>query len=267
MKPQRSLPPTLRFFCLATIVLCAAMFAAEYVAVNYCHLDRVPYSRMTLTKHNDFADMGMFSDRFDHFHSPEFFSKEWGGAYMYPAPLALIYRFFFYFDEGTNWFLGVAAFLFAAGAVLLFLTLRRSGLSLSSAILFAAVSVAFSYPMYFALNRANMEIFVWMLTGSGVLFFVKERPWWAATLLGIAGACKFYPVFYLGLLLVRRKYWQIVFSLFVGAALSIISVCLQWLEALPQAIEASPAGSKNFAKPMFCIAAISRQVSITLSSV
>ena len=144
MTLQRSLPPTLRFFCLASIAFCVAMFVSEYIAVHQDHLDRVPYSRMTLAEDNDFADMSMFPDRYDHFHSNDFFSPEWGGAYMYPAPLALLYRIFFYFDEGINWFLGVAAFLFAAAGLLLFFALRRSGLTVLAAVVFGTVSLAVS---------------------------------------------------------------------------------------------------------------------------
>lgn len=200
------------------------MFLSEYVAVHTFHLDRVPYNRMTLVENDDFADMGIFPLRFEHFGTPSFFDKQWGSEYLYPAPLALIYRLFYFSANSTNWYLGAVSFLFVVAGVLLFRALRKRGLDFDSSLVFAATSVLFSYPMYFTLNRANLEFFVWVFSAIGVLCFLKDKPWLSALFLGIAGGCKIYPFFYLGLFLVRKKIWQPVCALAVGVVLNIISM-------------------------------------------
>jgi hypothetical protein len=100
----------------------------------------------------------------------------------------------------------------------------RWGLSNAAATVFSLTAALSSYPFYFEFNRANVEFYIWIITGLGVLAFIRNKPWHAATLIGIAGACKFYPFVYLGLLIARKQYKQAAWSLAVGGLFTVFSL-------------------------------------------
>jgi len=223
-----SLPPMLRVFMAVSALMGCLALVVEWVCARWPGLNRVPYNCMTLGKDLDYVDFDMFRERFDHFHTASFFDKAWGSDFLYPAPDALIYRFFHFFPNDTNFFLSFVSLSFVCLTGWLYWELRRRGIRKASAAGFAIISLVFSYPAFFEFNRANVEMVVWGLTAGGVLLFVKNRPWLAAICLGLAGACKGYPYFYLGLFLVRKRYWETAASVALGGAVTAASF---WLEA------------------------------------
>lgn len=223
-----TLPPALRAFALAVVLLTALCWGAELFCVHVLHLDRVPYNRLTLVASDDFADIVLFRARYDHFHHSEFFSPANGYTFQYPAPVGLLYLPFEPRIMPAVVFETTLSLICVALMGWFFLALRSRGLALDPAAGFALVSMLFSYPMFFEANRANMEIFVWLLSGLGVLAFVRDRMWLAAVLIGLAGACKGYPYIYLGLFFARKKYWEMAASVLVGFA---TNAAAMWLLA------------------------------------
>ena len=225
--PQRtSLPPALKAFAQTAIVLTLTCVAAMTLCRTVLHLPNVPYGVISKDSADDFVDIRMFDWRLPSLHSAAFFSRDpaAGDHFLYPAPDALFYAALRPFgDAKVAVFLGVASFLMAAGAVMFALLLIRHGIRRSSAIGFTVACLLTSYPFFFELNRANVEIFVWALSLAGIIAILRDKLWWAATLIGMAGACKLYPFVYAGLLVTRRKYLHAAYAAAVGAVLTVFS--------------------------------------------
>jgi hypothetical protein len=224
-RPKTALPPVLKAFLIGATMLSASCLLAEYLCGHYLHLDRDPYNTLTFATAYDFMDIRMFPLRFEHFHTPSFFGPNVDASpFLYPAPCALLYRLLYALPHPVRTFLLLLIFIDAVLAVWFARTLVLLGLKLDAAVLFATGALLTSYPLYVEFNRANIEIFVWGLSALGILAFFRNRPWLAATLIALAGACKGYPYIYLGLLFARKQYRQTIYSLLLGAFVNLFSM-------------------------------------------
>jgi uncharacterized membrane protein len=223
-RPKPLLPPVLSAFLFGTTVLGAACIIAEYLCQYHLHLNWSPYTTITFDHASDYMDIRMFRGRFALFHTPEFFSPAAGSPFLYPAPCALLYRALYAVPHSGKSFLLLLLAIDVALAVWLARALIQRGVKSLEARLFAAGALITSYPLYFEFNRANIEIFVWGLSALGILAFFRNRPWLAATLIGLAGACKGYPYLYLGLLFAKKQYRQTIFSFAVGVLVNLFSL-------------------------------------------
>ncbi len=228
MTMGQNLPRVLRVSALLAVLLACLVPTSEYVCVHFLHLDFLPYNHMTLGSKDAHADVRMFQERINHLGTPTFFSAEWGSHFLYPAPNAVLYRLFH--ANGPHFLARFAAFfvvLFGTAAIWFFLALRRAGVTTTSAALFVMASVASSYPLYFTLERGNVEMFVWSSSALGIFFFLRDRTWLAASFIAAAGACKGYPFLFLGVFLLRRMYKQIAYAAVFATLMNVVSL---WLE-------------------------------------
>jgi len=223
---DRSLPPVLRRFAIATTALWFLCVAVEFLCryLGPYGLNRLPYVGLTLAPADDYADAWLFNRRFYHFHTSSFFSPQYGFTFTYPAPVGFFYRLLRFFPHTTPAMLGFLLLAYSGLGIWFWRVLIERGLSSRVSALFTAVSIAFSYPLYFEFNRANMEIFVWGFAALGVLCFFRDRPWLAATLIGCAGACKGYPFILLGLPFARKQYAQVAYAVALSAAVNYFSL-------------------------------------------
>ncbi len=220
MSSVTRLPPLLRTFLTAVLFAGLCWLLVELCCIHLLHLNAYPYNRMILPREDDFVDYTMFNGRFQHFHSRTFFSPVLGSPFLYPAPLAVLYAVV----HGLTDFLHapVAGFTLLAGGIFLAATLlfgqrlHRAGLAWTPAAGFAAFVLFTSYPIYFEINRSNIEVFVWIFAGLGVWAFCSGKPWLAALFIGLAGSCKMYPYILVGLLVLQKQYRQAVFAFIVG---------------------------------------------------
>ena len=228
MATRESLPSILRTFLIGTVLLGALWAITQFCCIHFLGLNSFPYNRMILPRVNDFVDYAMFNPRFEHFHTHAFFDPGIAGPFLYPAPVAVLYAFTHLFTDPLHHplvgFPILLVLVFICIAALLAWGLRRAGLSAEAAAAFSSVSLLTSYPVYFEINRSNMEIFVWALAGGGVWAFLRNHPWLAAALIGLAGSCKLYPYILLGLLLLRRQYRQTAFGILVGVLSTLASL-------------------------------------------
>jgi hypothetical protein len=104
--------------------------------------------------------------------------------------------------------------------------LWRCGVPFLIDLLFITVCLFLSFPLWFEVKQANIEICVWVIVACGVFTFLRDRSFAAAVCFGIAGSMKFFPFVYLGLLLSKKKYREIVFS---GAIAVFSTVASLWL--------------------------------------
>ena len=199
-------------------------FAAELFCHYGLHLGR-PY---------DFPILGLSGDelpdfslwigrRFDLFHSAAFFTQ---GDYrfLYPAPGALFYEVFHPLPHRVFIF-GLVLVLAACLAAALFArALIISGMTVAKAVGITVTGCLLSYPLWFELERGNIELYVWLIAALGIWAVYRGKGYSAAACFGIAGSLKIYPICYLGILLARRKVKEIAFGLAVAVLVTAVSL-------------------------------------------
>ena len=166
-----------------------------------------------------------FTPRFRHFGSLAFWTFQDPYPFMYPAPVAVLYRLFFRIPVHP-----LLAFLltglagFVAAGLLFGRLLRRRGVRAADAYLFPFAVMLSAYPFWFAAKQANMEILIWVAVTAGLVLFLAGRGYSAAVCFGIATSLKIYPFVYFGLLLARRQYRQIALGLATAVTVTLASL-------------------------------------------
>ena len=217
-----TLPQPLRVFCAATIALTLIGILVRFVCAHFLHLTGYPYGFYVTRA--DGLDLMTFYTRFQHVHSADFFSTEWGPAYAYPGAVSPVYWLLFRVRHAQIPFVLSGAGMTLAMAWLFVRALERRGIARRDSRWFVLIALLCSYPLYFEFARGNVEIYMWVLTAVAVYCFLRERYWLGAGLLGVAIAMKLYPFVLLGLLIPRRKWLPIVFSLAVAVLYSLFGL-------------------------------------------
>jgi hypothetical protein len=217
------LPAPLRLFAILIIVLTMLSWAFAY----FCWLRGMPYPySWPYYGHAFGTDFSSFQDRFQYFHSIQFFQFK-GPVFLYAAPLAVCYHILF--AAWGNRSSALPAFeifgicVACVAALVFYRALRQHGTTAKNATLFCLISVLFSYPLYFDLQRGNVEIIVWTFTLAAFWAFRSDRQGISAILIGFAIALKWYPVVLLGLFFYPRRYRYIAIAIFTAVGVTIFS--------------------------------------------
>ena len=174
-------------------------------------------------------DLLCYVDRFHLLHHAGFYdlpSYPWN----YPAPCALIYRFFYRFAIHNKPLIIVTAFivtvllLLLVSGFLLGRAMARRGLGPKRAALFLAASAVLSWPIYFAVQRGNIEAVLWVGLAAALAAYVRRQWMLAAVLLGIVTAFKLYPILCFALFLKPRRYREMAAGLLSAAGITAISL-------------------------------------------
>jgi len=218
-------PPLLRFWCLLVIVTFASA-TWNFVLVRVMHVkaETVPVFILPNSVEVYHWDFTVFAERFSHFRKPGF----WNDLYypfVYPAATSFAFAFFYWFPWSVRVYLAFLSCVILAAAWLWALSLTQRGISALPAALFVITFVT-SYPLRFQLQRANIEGIVVLFTAAAILAFFKRAYWLAATLIGLAGAMKIFPLILFGLLISTRKYKQFIWGIAVAAAANFGSLWL-----------------------------------------
>jgi hypothetical protein len=128
------------------------------------------------------------------------------------------------YDLGV--FLAFVTLCALAAAVLFGRSLVIRGVDRKATVLLISTAFLTSYPLWYELKQANMEIFVWCLVATGIWCFLSGRGSVAAVCFGVAGAMKIFPFVYLGLFLARKQYRQFALSLAVSVLVTIPALWL-----------------------------------------
>lgn len=99
---------------------------------------------------------------------------------------------------------------------------RRTHLALA---LMLAVAVVFSYPLHFAFDRGNIDLWVGPLCLLYVTLLRSRYAWIGSIALGIAIALKGYPAAFCLLALPERKYFHTLLPLALGIGLTVFGFC------------------------------------------
>ena len=147
-----------------------------------------------------FEDIIVYKGRFTLYHTLKFFTSRAFSAFAYPAGAAPIYEAFYQTSNPvfTYLLLATIATVFALTATLLYL--RRN----NAAKLFPFL-LLLSFPLIFLIQRANIEIVLWIIIALGILAYRKNIAIPTAILFGLAASVKLYPIFLLGLFLKRKR--------------------------------------------------------------
>ena len=221
---ESPLPPLLRRFALWAVAFAVASllfhFFEHFVLHHHAHLV-YPYS---LNKHDRFYDFTIFTDKFRYFGTAQFFQT--GFPINYPAPVALVFEFFFRVF-GTH-----ATFAFVTFCVLSFLipfvcfgeVLARRGISRAHAIAFVLTICILSWPVELIVDGANAEVIVWLAMAIAMWAFATGRGYTAAIFFGCAAALKLFPFVFLALFLRRRDIGKLVTGVFSFLLISVVSL-------------------------------------------
>jgi hypothetical protein len=223
MRPSsRSLPRPVRLLLLLQVFITAACLGTETFCNYVLKLPRV-YTFPLWPDRNRFADLTLYRARFNFFHSSAFFTQP-GWHYMYPAPLSLIYKFFYSFPHAGQLFIAFTIAWLLLVSFLLHRALVARGISAIASVSILLVLIFCSYALFFELRQANLEFAVWIIISCGLWAFYGERFRTAAACFGIATAMKLFPFVFLGLFLSRRQYRQAFLSLGVAGLTTIVSL-------------------------------------------
>jgi hypothetical protein len=171
-----------------------------------------------------FSDFLLFADRFRHWGTPVFFDHEKLGYFMYPAPLAHVFRFFLSLPRRQTCYLLTLLTVAASLALAFIQILRKQGLATRQSILFVGSTALLSYPLIFDFQRGNIEFLLWLVSTIGVWCFFIGRTNTSAVFLGLAASLKLYPIIFLGLFLPRRKYGGFLLGLVAFVAVTLLAL-------------------------------------------
>ena len=142
-------------------------------------------------------------------HRPEFFAAR--DRFAYPAPCAILYQGLY--GLGAHPHVSFNIILWAVqgiSALFLLRALLSRGLRTSLAVGLVLLMALTSYPWRFLYDRGNIELFVYLLIGSGVWAWLTGHEDLAAFFWGCAGAFKLYPLLLLALF-AKRGSWRAFF--------------------------------------------------------
>jgi hypothetical protein len=168
--------------------------------------------------------------RFRFLHQPYFFSAP-GYPWYYPAPGVFAYQAFYAFGPTPKlWFRGFAVFALAiivlcvGAAHYLKESLASHGLSSLTASRFCFAALITSWPIYFSLQRGNMESVLWFLFAAAIWAIWRDHWMTGAVLLGIAASFKIYPVLCFALYLRPLRWKQLLAGLLAMAATTLLAL-------------------------------------------
>ena len=219
---RQAFPPVLRFFGGGVVVLTLESLAYTLVMT---HVVGAKYPQGLPLFHGDepFWDFTVFAERFHFFHRPTFW-EAFNYPLTYPAPLGVVFAIFYKMPNPLAAYFGLLSFSLLVGTIILGRALSSRGISPWLAYAFAVTLLITSWPVGYLLNRANIEGFVAIFVAAGVILAAREYWWSAATLIGVAGAMKLFPLVLLALFLSRRRYKEFAWGIVTAGVVTAISL-------------------------------------------
>jgi hypothetical protein len=216
------LPLVLRRVISLTLLI--SLVSVVYASIaSRLHVDPI-YYRALSAPHQHFTDFSIYELKFRlYFHTAAFFYSLF--PFTYPAPVALVYQFFFrLFPHPERIFVAFSLLAVLVPALLFALALRRRGIATLRAFLFAGVLFLCSWPAILVVDRGNMEIVVWIVLATATWAFVTGRGYLAAVFFGIAASLKLFPFIFLGLFLSTRRYRELAVGIASFALVSVLGL-------------------------------------------
>lgn len=220
---QVRLPTVLRWFWAGSAIAFGLMFLVDYVEYR---LGWAPSTRNPLSD-KLFGDLLEYVPTFHYLHRPEFFiGTATHHAVAYP-PLGVALLAFVY---GTGhpvfcWLLLFGAAV-AVGVWVAWRLIVARGVKRWVAALFVLTIAAMSFPIEGLVQRANVELFVWIFVALGCWMFLRGHGDAAALFWGLAAATKLYPVILFALFLGRARWRAFVVACVAAIGSTIAAMAL-----------------------------------------
>jgi hypothetical protein len=203
----RSLPPVVRTYWILIVALTVGALAISYFA-------QIP---LLLPPAHHFMDLMCYEARFMNYGTAFFYAPDQGPVpWELPAPMAILYHFYFLQPAPVAAFLATVAVTLLAATAILIILLRQKGIAWWQAALFGVSALLTAYPLWMMIECANFEFFVVLFVGAGLGFYLRKRDGWAAACFGVAAALKITPVIYFALLFKRKSWRQLAIGVLVG---------------------------------------------------
>jgi hypothetical protein len=220
LKPR--LPGPLALFLVSVL----GIFAVNYLDTRFRMRHALPVAFSwpytgfdTGANSGIYRDFTLFEERIKLIHTAAFFSPGQRDTFMYPASIAVLLDLLYKVSFHTGLVVTLIWMTAGLGGVGMILALHRRGMRLPYAVGSVLLTLLCSYPFWFELFNANMEVFVWAATMSAIWALCVRRDTLAAVLIGIAGALKIYPILFCAIFLTQRKYRQVLISAGTFAAI------------------------------------------------
>jgi hypothetical protein len=139
----------------------------------------------------NYEDIIVYKGRFTVYHTAKFFTSKAFSGFAYPPGAAPIYEAFYKTSDALNTYLILAFASTFIALIAAYRYLHRNRIARIFPLL-----LLFSFPLVFLIQRANIELILWIIVALGIL---------AAILFGSAAAIKLYPIILLGLFLKRKQ--------------------------------------------------------------
>lgn len=220
-----TLPPVLREFCWVTLLL--TLISGLYCIVMFVVFHKhYPYNWPLFIRSERFSDFTIFTHKFEYFHQDAFFTT--GFPINYPAPMTIVYEAFFKFagSKALLAFLILVLLSFVVPAALFGRALIKRGLSRSTAIAVTGITLLLSWPALLLLDRANVEVIVWISVAFGIWAYARGKGWTAAAMFGVAASLKLFPFVYLALFLTRKNFPKVLYGALVFGVVTLVSLAI-----------------------------------------
>ena len=200
---------TLTFVCLGIEAFCAHLAWPEVYRTPFFIGIR-------------FFDLEDYLGRFQALHTAAFFAPPDFSLFTYPAAAVALSAPFYALGPALtlNVFLGVCAALVVALLALFARALHRRGLPLGTALQTTLYALVLAFPLWFCLQRANLELLVFLLLAAGLWGFCSGRSALAMTCFALAGTIKITPILWLALFVRRRQWGHLAGGLALAAAIN-----------------------------------------------
>lgn len=202
---KHQLPVVLRLFVICS---CLAPCLTALRAYGAYRMD-VPSSGWNPLADRLFGDLLENRPVFALLHTSEFFSGKTFLPVSYPPLATVILGVLYATGHPLSAFFTIAVVWLLTACWLVRKQLRKHGIGIYASSL-PILLVLVSFPIVGLLQRANIELFVWIFSAAGVWAYLRRQNVTAGVLWGLAGALKLYPLIVLLLLLTRRKPGAIV---------------------------------------------------------
>ena len=226
MSPRRkvAMPPLLIRFWVGLLVL-TGISLIYTVIVTIKHHSEYPWGVQFLWGPDFNWDLLVFRERFSHFREPGFWQIQ-SIPLTYPATVGVVFGILYKFAHPVRVYLGLCATGVVGWAIWFVRNLAARGSAQGPAAAFVLTIAATSWPLWVLVDTANIEGRVAVILGSGIVAFVYRRWWLAASLIGVAGAMKIFPLALLALLLSKRRYKEFAGAIVLTAALNLASLAI-----------------------------------------
>jgi hypothetical protein len=218
-------PPVLTHFAWSLAGLAALSLVYTLVMTRLLGTAH-PYGVTLFTGRFVGTDFTVFAERSRHFGTAAYWD-ELNYPFTYPAPLGVVFALLFRVPHPLACYLALCGAALAGWGWGLAAGLAAAGCSRLQAAAFAAVILAFSWPVVLLFDTGNIEGLLAIVLAAGVWALLRRHWMLGATLVGLAASMKLFPFILLALLLSRRRYKEFAWGVAVAAAATGVSLALQ----------------------------------------